>query len=286
MLILVSSFPRSGTHLTIDSLCKNVPNCLFPRDARLPRDFNYGSLLRNTETVTAAFRQHIDPALHHDTNHVVIKSHLMPSVIERMLQASELNADARQTLADIWRHAAKIYVYRDVRDVMVSRYHHQRAERQISFAEFLRQQPDVRGFGLRGDEEFAQNRVALWAQHVREWLHLEGSAPPVVYLKYEDLVEQFETSFATLARALQLPLAPRIAKPAKGNPSLWNRLRRKLRDRGLNLGVESTAFLAKTERRHWTAYFSPEDLAFVQRAAGAVSAQLGYRLDAKAFSER
>lgn len=279
MLILVSSFPRSGTHLTIDSLCKNVPHCVFPRDARLPRDFNYGSLLRNDAIVTDAFRHHIDQALEQAQRHVVIKSHLMPSVIMRVIQHQELDAATHRVFADIWDNAAKVCVYRDPRDVMVSRYHHQRAEGRGTFAAFLRQPPEVRGFGLVGDEPFVQNRVALWAQHVAECQQLDQRTPPTVHVRYEDLVQRFAPTFTDLAHALQLPLVSSIAMPRKSGRGWRDRLRRKLRDWGLNMRVESTAFLSDVPRQHWDAYFAQDDLDFLREVAGSAAARLGYELD-------
>lgn len=256
--ILVSSHQRSGTHFLIDSLVLNCPDLRFPGSWRLPRDFSLGSLLRNDQGVTATFAR-----LLAGPGRIAIKSHLRMAEIAAALRSARLSPEAAQLLGRVQREAFKIYVWRDPRDVLVSRYH--QLGYAGSFSAFLRAaNTNMSRHGDVVDAEALSN-VDYLVAHVRE-----GLSPGVhdMVVRYEDLDRSHDAAVRAIAARLGAPVPDTtpVRRPRRRS-GLGYRARRFLWRQGLLGRIEfSAADGAGRRTGHWRDYFSAEDLERLTRA--------------------
>ena len=243
---------------------------MFPYDARLPKDFNFGSLFRNDVTVNRVFKKYVHGR---PKKVILIKSHLTPDDVANALESDSLSEETRYLIDYIWKHARKIYVYRDARDVMVSLYHHQGYAG--SFSDFLREKNTYHNFGFTRAGRFEENKPLFWKYHISTWKNASGNT---AFVQYERLNKQFEAECSGVLQTLGLsaPAPPR--KPRKGKTAL-DALKEWLNRFGLNLQVESTHIQSTVHRRgSWELYFNDEDISFLKEQAGDVMQDMGYAI--------
>jgi len=102
-------------------------------------------------------------------------------------------------------HGKLIYMVRDVRDVAVSAYYHQRV--------FMHRQGDVASFV----DDFLDDRVGFgsWFEHVESWW-LHRNDPNVLFLRYEEVVADLAGTVRKVAGFCSIPLdeaeLPRIVE--------------------------------------------------------------------------
>ena len=125
----------------------------------------------------------------------ILKSHLMLEDIE--------------ALGDTFDGYVKIYIKRNVVDVMRSYYNvakiggsmfiggKDRME-GVSFGEFIRQ-PNDHVFPYRGHKAYDRNRISFWKHHIENGLY-------ATQVYYDDLLYDFEKTLTALAEELSLPL--------------------------------------------------------------------------------
>lgn len=259
--ILIATFPRSGTHLTIDTLRAQFAEC---RSWKLPvepldRLFLTLDLLvrpkRNLshESAIRILRRAKRP---------IIKTHALPD-----FQDVQLFRDPVVALPSVWKdwlreNATILYVVRDGRDVLASMHsliQIRRPETRVRFGDFLRlPNRDV-------------NFVRSWANHVRDWIQLAN----VFVLRFEDLRRDPEKTIARIGEHLQL-------EPRYQEPLIPPRLRSDLHARWTRLASvrpRSTAVVGryrKQEPENWQSALTTDDKCFFEREAGDVLKMLGY----------
>lgn len=160
--LVVISHRRSGTHLAIDTLAHHGAAYTLPylNLDRLRRDHPRPLTLAQCEQALAQgprilkSHMHADPAafFHHDEAVVPFVQHVL-------------------------RHAKRIYVCRDGRDVLTSLYFYMQLLRKevarVPFDAFIRQ-PNNFESGTYSED---LNRVAYWSFHVQGWLAQAGVFP-------------------------------------------------------------------------------------------------------------
>jgi len=254
--IIVATHPRSGTHLTIDLLRKQFPECqgwlwfgetlhhLYLDLDHLARDC---SPCKGIEKATRLLQR---------TERPIVKTHSLPT-LDRFQGAKKQFAEELLNAADI------IYVARDGRDVACSTHvwmksHH--PEARCSLSSFLRQ------------EEAGTNRVKKWARHVRAWKEHDD----VHVVRFEDIVSQPRAVIEQLGQILGLkpryerPYLPKKVKRGGRLAAYWRRLTRQF---------ESTAILGRyngEEPQDWRTAFALEDRRFFHREAGKLLLEMGY----------
>lgn len=257
--VVVATHPRSGTHLTIDLLRKQFPECqgwlwfgetlhhLYLDLDHLARDCSPCKSLKKAKRLLER------------SERPVVKTHSLPSM-DRFRGRKKRFADRLLNTATV------IYVVRDGRDVLCSTHvwvKQRNQEARCSLSSFLRQEVNGR------------SRVEAWAHHVRTWSEFYGGH----IIRFEDIVEQPRTMIAQLGDILGLdpqfehPYLPRKLKRGGRLAAYWRRLTRQF---------ESTAILGRyndEEPRDWRTAFSLEDRHFFHQKAGDQLIEMGYVTD-------
>ena len=254
--IIVATHPRSGTHLTIDLLRKQFPECqgwlwfgetlhhLYLDLDHLARDC---SPCKSIEKATRLLQRAERP---------IVKTHSLPT-LDRFQGTKKQFAEELLNAADI------IYVIRDGRDVLCSAHVWKKSyypQARCSLAAFLRQ------------EENGMSRVRRWADHVDTW----RTRDDVKVFRYEDIVREPGRVIEELASVLGLhpkyerPYLPKKLQRGGRLAAYWRRLTRQF---------ESTAILGRyngEKPQDWRTAFSLEDRRFFHREAGDMLIEMGY----------
>lgn len=256
--LVVASHMRSGTHLTIDLLRRNVP-CVSARY------LNLDLLMRDhgAPLSLGAFEREVDRL----SGLPLLKTHAparaegwFPPGDERSRRALELLAGARI-----------VYVVRDGRDVMVSLYYYMqrysgrvRAQR---FEQFLRDRDD---FFQQSPEFRGLDRVSAWVRHVEGWLERED----VVVVRYEDLLERLAPTLLRALAELALPAPAQVAAvqvPAGIPARVLRRVLAPLLPRRVSTAIVPRRGVVGDAARH----FSAADEDFFRERADALLGRLG-----------
>lgn len=254
--LVVASHMRSGTHLTIDLLRRNLPS-VSARYLNLDRLMpDHGEPLG-----VAAF----DRRLAGLEGVPLLKTHAPAQ--PGWFAAADAGARRARSLLDA---ARVVYVVRDGRDVLVSLFyymrHYSERVRAQSFAAFLRDRDDF----FQACEGFAElDRASAWARHVEGWL----AEPRAVVVRYEDLLARREATLREAALRLHLPAPARVEGVAVPS-SLSRRVLRKVvatvRPRRASTAIAPRRGVAGDADRH----FAPGDDAFFRERAGAAMERL------------
>lgn len=246
--IIVVSFPRSGTHLTIDLLRKHVKECRTWKHFGERLDHLYQPL----EGLKDKPRQHPPQAVIERLQRPqcpILKTHSTP--------AFQPWLDRYQPWIDWIRSEGKfVYVYRDGREALCSLYTGRfgmfENTEDMSFSEFLRM--DWEGM----------NMAAWWASHVEQWLSVDHVAPvqfKEIIQTPQQVIERLTSTF-NLTADYREPLLPRPIR------SRWHGRWIRLTSRC----PESTALVPGRYRQiktpKWTDTFSADDRLFFHREAG------------------
>ncbi|MEM9446955.1 MAG: sulfotransferase domain-containing protein [Cyanobacteria bacterium P01_E01_bin.6] len=255
--VLVASHPRSGTHLTIDTLRKQFLACASWKYPGEPLDRLYvpleGLIAKRKgiplQTAITILGRSPRP---------LIKTHAYPALAHLTSEHGGLQE---------WIHqkAHKIYVVRDGRSVLCSLHVFMQSfspETRCSLSEFLQQQ--VNG----------KSRVRAWAEHVKAWADL----PDIYVLKFEDLIKKPRQTIASLAESLEL--MPRYVEPLlpQSPQNIWQGRWARL----TQWQPESSAIIGyyngqKTQQ--WQEAFKESDRVFFHQEAGDLLLKLGYLTD-------
>lgn len=258
--VIVASHPRSGTHLTIDSLRLNFNtlgddfvdfDCLLPMHKRpvTPEDFR-AQLARQTGIP-------------------ILKTHV--TAVGQEFTHDEETLRLAKSVLDT---SKIIYVFRDGRDVLTSLYCYQQnlvpPPPKVSFAEFLRTPSAYRAAAISASGwPNDLTSVQAWARHVSEWLDSDRSLP----IGYEEWSADPAATLQKVARYLELPPPASVRRAAFQRPSFLARLKRKLTGKQL----ESSAVLPrKGVVGDWVNYFSKDDEDLFWDLAGSAMQRLGY----------
>lgn len=252
--ILVASHPRSGTHLTLDTLRRQFAACAawkYPGE-RLDR------LYLPLEGLTAedkGLSRPIAQQILGRSPRPLLKTHAYPALAHLQSDYPDLH---------YWIHesAQKLYVVRDGRAVLCSLHlfmQSYKPEARCSLSDFLRQ--EVNG----------KSRVRAWATHVQTWM----AQPDVYVLRFEDFIQYPRQTLTALGHQLELP--PRFVEPLlpRSPHTIWQGRWARL----TQWRPESSAIIGyyggqKTQK--WQDTFSAGDRAFFHQEAGGLLQHLGY----------
>ncbi|HEX4151762.1 MAG TPA: sulfotransferase domain-containing protein [Steroidobacteraceae bacterium] len=255
--VVVASHPRSGTHLLIDSLRLNCPECqsykwLGERQDRLYLNVDH---VGGTPPLAAGAVRRIMLR----PTRPIIKTHAWPGFQRTMFQGDDTRHPA--VFFDwLERSAAQLYIYRDGREVMRSLHTFMRdfdPTAHVSLGEFIRQ------------EVHGMSRPRAWAEHVRQW----SLRPDVYCVRMESLVRMPALTIAQVAERLRLRLASTISQPAQTRSPRGSLIQRLTQVR-----PQSTAILAHARARipPWQEQLTRDDMKFLRDETGDLLVKLKY----------
>ncbi|GEM_PF-6151007 len=256
--IIVCSFPRSGTHLTIDGLRHffietyrrqgfgQAVHSLYMNLDRLDPKHPYPLTEQKAQQILATCPKR-----------VIIKTHCTVD-IDQVGEAQRDLAREIITAADV------AYVVRDVRPVMTSFM----ALRPMKFPDSPR---DIATF-LRTQMDGGEGPAANWAKHVSGWL----DRPGVHVVKFEAMREDYARAISTLGEQLHLTSNRYpIQKFPKPHSMFENRIRRWL-------GIQNSSAIDNLrmafETPDWKQVMTKGDFELIREQAGDVMQRLGYKV--------
>lgn len=254
--IIVASFPRSGTHLTIDGLRH------FFIETYRRQGFGQAvhSLYMNLDRLDPAHPYPLSERKAREIlktcpKRVIIKTHCSVGID----QVGEANRALAQGIIDASDVA---YVVRDVRPVMTSFM----ALRPLKFPDSPRQ---ISAF-LRTPMDGGEGPAANWARHVAGWL----DQPRVHIIKFEEMRTDYARAISTLGEQLHLTSNRYpIQMFSKPRSMFENRVRRWL-------GIQNSSAIDNLrmafETPDWKQVMSKEDLDLIRQQAGEIMKRLGY----------
>lgn len=252
--ILIASHPRSGTHLTIDLLRKQFPECQSHKKLGEPLDRLYFALESFASQSNPLSETKALDILHRAAR-PIIKTHCIPNF-------SYLSSEKASWISWLKHEADIYYVLRDGRDVICSLHLFMQSydpSTRCSPSKFMRQK--VGG----------HSRVKNWANHIQRWL----DEPKVKVLKFEDIIKNTHSIIETMGQDLQLT-------PMYQQPLLPTRIKNLWHGRWIRLTKrrpESTAIIGYYQGQKvqkWQTVFTAEDRRFFNSEAGEMLLHLGY----------
>jgi len=256
--VIVTSHPRSGTHLLIDLLRRQFAAC---RSWKWPGE-RLDRLYCSIDELGAE-RGRLDARtarrILSRTRRPIVKTHAWPGFQKTFL------APHHDGLPPAWSEWLRdegtvLCVHRDGRDVMCSYRMLRRRMGDHAYA-------SVGAFMRDSDPGQAANRVRRWADHVRGW----RAAEPEFVVSFERILNRPEEVIDRLGAVLGLSPEWRTPLLPERHGSIWeSRWARLVRTR-----PESTAILG-VGSQDWERAFSEEDRRFFHREAGDVLEALGY----------
>ena len=253
--IVVASHPRSGTHLMIDCLRLNFPECRCWKLWGEKSDALYVDMDRLVSHSQRLTVKEAERAIRR-TRRPIFKTHALADF--QHVFVGRHDPFSPRLIDWLKRNASFIYMHRDGRESLSSGFVHWGARKACS----------TLGDYMRHPDENENSRAAAWAHHVRTWL----ATPGVCRVSMEQLLADPRTVLGDLASRLGLKAGrgelrtPRIRRKTPISRLL----------RALSLHAESTAVLL-TERPHdWRETLTPADRKAFHHDAGEVLIQLGY----------
>lgn len=203
--IVVATHRRSGTHLTIDTLRRNFPEC---RPRMLPLE----SLHRSYLNLDRMNKNSVEPITEDEALRILGKAR-RPTIKTHAGPAFGAIAKQHKPFAkDLLERSDVLHVSRDGKKVMCSLWAWRRSfdpAADVPFSEFIRQ-TDGEG----------RSRPRAWADHLLSWL----DEPGAFHCTFDDLVKKPGEMLGVIAErfGLQLQLAdPPIPPPVTGRYSAW-----------------------------------------------------------------
>ena len=296
-ILLVSTHPRSGTHLLINSLCLNFAGVVFQ-----PLRGQYPTLERlvmdHDDTYSQAWESYLNPQPGIVT---VVKTHMTPSDIAATGGSGSGLSSRDQELFDrIVGSAKRLCIYRDGRDALLSWYHYMKEFggglptdlpprlAHCTPGEFIRM-PNRYHAPIRATQPTDRNRVAYWNHHVESTIDEANTFS----CSFEALRNDLNTTLGRLAtdlgweeRRLSPLEHPPLVRPARllvGK--LWQAAcRRMSARRHAKRGCHpppSPAWARQGQCGTWQEQYRPEDIHFFDEWAGDTLARWGYPTGAK-----
>ena len=191
MNIIIISYRRSGTHLTIDSLINNLQNF---------KEAEIITLEKILQTKGKSFSEELQTTV--DTKNRIFKTHF---VSDFNLYALDLQDKA--FLNNFFENNLKIYVYRNCFDVMVSLFHYMKNYEsefnELKFNDFIQMQHDFE----RNPNNL--NRSSFWAFHIDGWKQ-SNLAKNILFIKYEDWISDFNGTLNKISKFTEIKLNTKI----------------------------------------------------------------------------
>lgn len=256
--IVVCSFPRSGTHLTIDGLRH------FFVETYRRQGFGQAvhSLYMNLDRLDPAHPYPLTESkaraiLGSCSKRVIIKTHCS-------VEIDQVGEAMREFAREIIDASDVVYVVRDVRPVMTSLM----ALRPLKFPD----SPHEISAFLRTAMDGGEGPAANWARHVSGWL----DRPGVHTIKFEAMREDYAKAISALGAELHLTSNRYpIRMFPKPRSMFENRVRRWL-------GVQNSSAIDNLrmafETPDWKQVMTAADFELIRTQAGDAMRRVGYRM--------
>jgi hypothetical protein len=270
MNVLVISHERSGTHFLIDSIVKNIESAIFPK-IRPSFSSLENLFLPHDQSVTDEFYEYT-----FETEGIkIFKTHMLPEEIEtyRTQEAFFNSEKDLEIIKEVYENSYKIYIKRDVKDVLVSLFYYMKKGgglhnamkqrvKQENISDFIRS-TNFRIMPSRGFEEKKDgNLVKYWNYHNSTW---KESAD--VFINYRNLKKDFVGTIEEIAKELNVEneLVDDIQKPEFLKPT-GNVILDKIRARmAWLLYKNSSVAPRKGVIGDYKNHFSKNDLEFIEK---------------------
>lgn len=241
--VLVVTFMRSGTHLTMDLLRKQFPigGYKFPGE---PLDALYlplDTVVMPDEDAQAKVFSKL-----HRFKRPLFKSHYLSPDLQ------ELEADYSPFRDWLLREGTLVYVIRHPAKVLASLYEFEKGYQKVD-----------------DTDSWALERARAWTRHVEQWTR---SPVRSKVLRFEDILRGTEETLRSLESFLHMECAFR-------EPLLPKRLHTKWRGRLLRMFAftsESTEILTASKPQALGIYCGPETLGRINEITESVRNQFGY----------
>jgi hypothetical protein len=233
----------------------------FPKSGSTWARFLVANLVGQNEPVTFANIDRIVPTIYIASKRLV---YTLPR--PRIIKSHE-NFDPR--------YKRVIYIVRDPRDVVVSKYHHEAKFRRLEDGYPMERM--VKRW-IAGEFDLCGS----WGQNVGTWLVARQHSPNFLLLRYEDMIQQsveqlkkiasflgIEASDDTLAQVAELSSADRMRAMEKVQSDVWKLTRNTRKD---------MAFVRKAKAGNYQSELPQESIAEIEAAWGPLMQRLGYDL--------
>jgi len=268
-ILLVISHPRSGTHFLIDSIVRNFKNTKFPRIR--PSFASVENLfLFHDSKVSEMFHNYVFNDMGEEIR--IVKTHILPDEFEAALGNGRYfsNIKDKRIVEYLYNEAQKIYISRDVKDVIISWYYYHKNGaglhnamklriQEATISEFMRS-PNYHIMPCRSFSDFDQNLIRYWKYHNEQW---EGK--DVIKVRYEGLKNTFVQTIRYIAKELgkENSLIEDITKPPflkQSDNFLIKRIQYRIKRM---LGVTAVSPRKGVIGDH-KSHFSPDDYRFIE----------------------
>lgn len=173
------------------------------------------------------------------------------------------------------RYKRVIYIVRDPRDVVVSKYHHEVKFRRLEDGYPMERM--VKRWIAGGFDQ-----CGSWGQNVGTWLVARQHTRDFLLLRYEDMIHQpvfelariasfldIQANDESLRRAVELSSADRMRTMEKVQSDVWKLTRNTRKD---------MAFVRKAKAGNYQSELPQESIAEIEAAWGPLMQRLGYNL--------
>ncbi len=262
-LILVIGLPKSGTSW-LEQLLNEVPGYIQLNNSVL-RNFSGKRLLNNAHDVS---REMLASCPQNRYSYLKLHTHF-----------SQANIDIINEFG-----IRPIVMIRDIRDMMISRYHHNMNEPEHWMYPTLRDMPPEEGFlrsmfdidGIKGFDP-----IDYFVRWIEDWLAYERDNPgSVCVVRYEDMKLDVNATLQRLLSFVGIDFdAATIANIVKRQEHAYRNinkssLKQKFKNRGR---LRST--LRKGQVGEWAEFFTPEHKELFKEKAGHTLIASGYEKD-------
>ena len=197
--ILIISFPRSGTHLLLDTINNNFFNLPYKEYISLDDELNMAAV--NGIKIEV-------PDILNNTKSVFIKSHIRSDLLQYwpLISAESYNFD----MSTLITNCHTFYISRNIKDVMVSLFHYFKYvsdKIELPFDEFIKNINTCYG-------ESRNNLMISCNEHVNQWMAL---CRDINFITYEQIMEDYENILKMISSIINLPISNIIKDVRKIN---------------------------------------------------------------------
>lgn len=170
-----------------------------------------------------------------------------------------------------------IYLVRDIRDVALSKYAHDKASGKLKYCDFTRYDDEFDGY-LTALLQGTMSRAGSWQHHVQSWLESPlAKSGNLLLVRFEDMRQRTEEALVRILEFLGSRTDDKVIREAIVNNSL-ERMRTK-EDCALTLhkaSEEDDRFVRRGLVGGWLDRLTAAQLEQIQHHAASALARLGY----------